>query len=167
MAIDGCVFTFQQLAQEVLPNDMKRMRAAIAAPMRMELVTGGRRAVLNHFGRPKDFSGCYVLVEKGQPFYVGISRKVVSRLTQHVKGKTHSDASLAYAMACHCCEHSMRRAKAMADKVFLAAFEQERTRIRNMDVAVIEIDNPVELYLFEVYAALELRTATHNTFRTH
>ena len=31
----------------------------------------------------------------------------------------------------------------------------------------IEIDNPVELYLFEVYAALELRTALHNTFRTH
>ena len=55
----------------------------------------------------------------------------------------------------------------MADEAFLAAFEQERARIRNMDVAAIEIENPVELYLFEVYAALELRTALHNTFRTH
>jgi hypothetical protein len=34
-------------------------------------------------------------------------------------------------------------------------------------VAAIEIENPVELHLFEVYAALELRTALHNTFRTH
>lgn len=66
-----------------------------------------------------------------------------------------------------CCEHSMRRAEAMANKKFRAAFEQERARIRNTDVAVIEIENPVELYLFEVYAALELRTAVHNTFRTH
>ena len=167
MSIDDCPHTFKQLAEEVLPDDMRRMRAAIAAPMKMELVAGGRRAVLEHFGRVSDFSGCYVLVEKSVPFYVGISRKVVSRLTQHIKGKTHSDASLAYAMACRCCEHSMRRAKAMADEAFLAAFEQERARIRNMDVAAIEIENPVELYLFEVYAALELRTALHNTFRTH
>ena len=108
-----------------------------------------------------------MLVEKGDPFYVGISRKVASRLSQHVKGKTHFDASLAYAMACRCCEHSMRRAQAMADEKFLAAFEQERARIRAMDVAVVSIENPVELYLFEVYAALELRTALHNTFRTH
>ena len=41
------------------------------------------------------------------------------------------------------------------------------TRIRGMDVAVIEIENPAELYLFEVYAAMELRSAMHNTFRTH
>ena len=94
MAIDGCPHTFKHLAEEVLPKDMERMRAAIVSPMKMELVAGGRRAVLRHFGRTSDFSGCYVLVEKSIPFYVGISRKVVSRLTQHVKGKTHFDASL-------------------------------------------------------------------------
>lgn len=61
----------------------------------------------------------------------------------------------------------MAPAEAMANKRFRAAFEQERGGIRAMDVAVVEIENPVELYLFEVYAALELRTALHNTFRTH
>jgi hypothetical protein len=55
----------------------------------------------------------------------------------------------------------------MRHEAFLAAFEQEKSRIRAMDVAVVPVENPVELYLFEVYAALELRTALHNTFRTH
>jgi hypothetical protein len=76
----------------------------------MSLLTAPKRQVLARFGRTADCSGCYVLLEKGDPFYVGISRKVASRLSQHVKGKTHFDASLAYAMACRCCEHSMRRA---------------------------------------------------------
>ena len=167
MAIDGCPHTFQELATGVLPQYMEQMRAALAAPVPMELLTGGKREMLRRLGRANDFSGCYVLIENGEPFYVGISRKVVSRLTQHVKGNTHFDASLAYAMACRSCEHSMRRAEAMADQEFRAAFEQERARIRNMNVAVIEIQNAVELYLFEVYAALELRTALHNSFRTH
>jgi hypothetical protein len=34
-------------------------------------------------------------------------------------------------------------------------------------VATIPIENPVELYLFEVYAALALGTSRWNTFRTH
>ena len=95
MAIDGCPFTFKQLAEQVLPKDMERMRAAIAAPMKMELVAGGRRPVLTHFGRTTDFSGCYVLVARGEPFYVGISRKVVSRLTQHIKGMSRTPFTLA------------------------------------------------------------------------
>ena len=60
------------------------------------------------------------------------------------------------------CSHGYRW-----EEVFRLSEEEERARIRNMDVAVIEIENPVELYLFEVYAALELRTALHNSFRTH
>lgn len=55
----------------------------------------------------------------------------------------------------------------MSDAKFRRAFEREQARIRAMDVAVVPIENPVELYLFEVYAALELRTPLHNTFRTH
>jgi hypothetical protein len=34
-------------------------------------------------------------------------------------------------------------------------------------VAVIEIENPVELYLFEIYYAMELDTVKWNTIRTH
>jgi hypothetical protein len=143
------------------------MRAALDAPVPMQMFAAGKANVLRHMGRTNDFSGCYCLVERGDPFYVGISRNVAGRLNQHFRGKTHFDASLAYAMACRCHPHEVSRADAMLLSAFRDAFDQEQTRIRAIDVAVIEIENPVELYLFEVYAALELRTALHNTFRTH
>jgi hypothetical protein len=81
---------------------MERMRAALDAPLTMELFRGGRAKALRHMGRKNDFSGCYCLIEPWEPFYVGISRNVAARLNQHYRGKTHFDASLAYAMACRC-----------------------------------------------------------------
>lgn len=128
---------------------------------------GGVRTVGRKIGHPQDFSGCYVLMEGGTAFYVGISRAVIARLIQHVRGRTHFDASLAYRMACRCRPHTMRRKAAMLDPEFGPASQREQERIAAMDVAVIEITDPVELYLFEVYCALELRTVMRNTFRTH
>jgi hypothetical protein len=167
VAIDNCPHTFHELATQVLPKYMQQMRAALAAPIRMQLFAEGKATAWRQMGRTTDFSGCYCLIESSEPFYVGISRKVAARLNQHFRGKTHFDASLAYAMACRCHPHDLNRGEAMLIPGFLNAFNQEQARIRAMDVAVIEIENPVELYLFEVYAALELRTALHNTFRTH
>jgi hypothetical protein len=68
VAIDACPYNFKELSEEVLPKDMERMRAALAAPLQMNLVLNrGRREVLRHFDRTSDFSGCYVLVEKDEP----------------------------------------------------------------------------------------------------
>ena len=36
-----------------------------------------------------------------------------------------------------------------------------------MSVQVIEIDDPVDRSLFEIYAAVSLGTLTHNSFETH
>ena len=36
-----------------------------------------------------------------------------------------------------------------------------------MSVAFIEIENPLELYVFEAFAAMTLGTHEWNTFRTH
>jgi hypothetical protein len=55
----------------------------------------------------------------------------------------------------------------MANETFIALFRHEQERIRAMDAATIEVENDLELYLFEAYCALELRTVEHNTFRTH
>jgi hypothetical protein len=63
--------------------------------------------------------------------------------------------------------HEMKRDQAMKDDPFRAVFFAVRSRLRQMTVAFIEIDNDLELYLFEVYAAMTLDTATWNTFRTH
>jgi hypothetical protein len=108
-----------------------------------------------------------VLVREGKAFYVGISRTVVQRLRQHVRGKTHNDASLAYQMATEKTGHKMKRADAMQDAAFRAAFDEAKALLRGCSVAFVEIDNPLELYLFEAYCAMKLDTCEWNTFRTH
>jgi len=102
MAIDACTSTFAGMAATVLPGDMARLRAALAAPLPMSSFCKqghGAKSILAGLGRSSDFSGCYALLHEGKPFYVGISRTVVQRLRQHVTGNTHFDASLAYLMA--------------------------------------------------------------------
>ncbi len=170
MPIDACTNTFSELAAIVLPGDMARLRAAMLTPHPMADFCRaglGVRSILLKLGRNKDFSGCYVLLEDGRPFYVGISRSVVHRLRQHGMSNTHFGASLAYRMATAKTGHEMKRADAMKDSAFREAFVEARTLLRGSSVSFIEIDNPLELYLFEAYCAMELQTGEWNTFKTH
>lgn len=170
MPVDGCGSTFSEMAAKVLPDDMTRLRAAMATPCPMtEFCTPGMgvKSILSKLGRSKDFSGCYVLLDDSRAFYVGISRSVVQRLRQQGMGSTHFDASLAYSMASAKTGHEMTREKAMKNSIFMEAFDAAKALIRNSSVAFIEIENPLELYLFEAYSAMELETGEWNTFRTH
>jgi hypothetical protein len=63
--------------------------------------------------------------------------------------------------------HTMKRADAMKDAAFMQAFNEAQALLRDCSVAFIEIDNSLELYLFEAYCAMELDTCEWNTFRTH
>ena len=170
MPIDSCGRTFQQMTDKFLPEYMTALRNSISNPSKMSLFCErgvGVKSILSTLGRSNDFSGCYVLLKDGQPFYVGISRTVVQRLQQHVKGNTHFDASLAYRMATNKFPHELTRNEAMADTEFREHFDIARTFLQNSSVAFIEIDNPLELYLFEAYCAMELDTCEWNTFKTH
>jgi hypothetical protein len=82
-------------------------------------------------------------------------------------GNAHFDASLAYRMATDKTGHEMNRSDAMKDPAFRTAFDQAKALLRDGDVAFIDIDNPLELYLFEAYCTMELNTCKWNTFRTH
>ena len=170
MPIDECTSTFAELAATVLPSYMAAMRTALDHPHRLtDFCTPGVgvKSILRNLGRSLDFSGCYVLVHDGKPFYVGISRSVIGRLRQHGTGTTHFDASLAYRMANEKVSHDTTRAAAMQDPSFRAAFNEAQTLLRGCTVAFVEIPNPLELYLFEAYCAMELDTSEWNTFRTH
>ena len=121
------------MAAIILPGDMAKLRAALAAPLPMFSFCKqgfGVRSILSGLRRSSDFSGCYVLLREGKPFYVGISRTVVQRLRQHVTGNTHFDASLAYQMATEKTGHKMKRADAMQDTAFRTAFEQAKALLR-------------------------------------
>jgi hypothetical protein len=70
-------------------------------------------------------------------------------------------------MACEKVDHDMTRGEAMKDAAVREAFNDAQQLLRGSCVAFIEITNPLELYLFEAYCAMELDTAEWNTFRTH
>lgn len=131
----------------------------------------GVKGLLQEFDLPQDFSGCYVLIENGTPIYVGISRTVLARLRQHVCGRTHFDASLAFRIAMK--RHpdqtisNLTRSEAMDDLLFGTSFSDAQSYLRSLMVAAVEIENPLELYVFEPYCAIELDTHQWNSFQTH
>jgi predicted GIY-YIG superfamily endonuclease len=170
MAIDSCSHSFEALAASILPAHMARLREALASPLPAASFVGGRtasRQVLARAGKSADFPGCYVFIDQDKPVYVGISRGVIARLVQHLNADSHFSASLVYRMACEDFPHRMKRNEAMEHEEFLRSFSVAQSRLRDMSVAFIEIGNDLELYLFEVMAAMELDTASWNTFRTH
>lgn len=127
----------------------------------------GAKTLLRQYGYDSDFSGCYVLIDRKRPVYTGIARGVFRRLSQHVKGGTHYDASLAYRMAKSRCHRQMTRSSHMSDQDFRILFDEAKARIATMKVAYIEITNPLELYVFEAFCAMALDTHPLNTFHTH
>jgi predicted GIY-YIG superfamily endonuclease len=170
LPIDKCERTFADLAAEVLPKYMDDIQAAMQniRPLSGFCTRGvGVKTIVKRLGKQDDFSGCYVLLHDDKPFYVGISRRVVARLRQHGSGTTHSDASLAYSMAREKVAHNVTRTAAMKNPLFKQAFEEAKQLLNSCTVAFVEIENPLELYLFEAYCAMSFDTCKWNTFRTH
>jgi predicted GIY-YIG superfamily endonuclease len=168
--IDKCMLSFSEFSSVSMPSIMGKLRHQMQQliPMSTFATPGdGKAAILSKLKMKLDFKGCYVLIDKDRPIYVGISQSVIQRLQQHVKGKTHYNASLAYRMAMEKVPHETTREEAMQNGAFTAAFVQSKEYIRGLYVAFIEIKNAVELYLFELYCSLELDTDKWNTFETH
>lgn len=170
MSIDNCTHSFENLADSVLPDHFKKLEAAIQSPIAAETLVGFKsvnKELLSHLKLESDFPGCYIFIEGEKPFYVGISRGVINRIVQHLNSDTHYSASLVYRMASKDYQPKMTRGKAMKDELFYSTFLSAQKRLRQMKIAFVEIDNDLELYLFEVFAAIKLGTDEWNTFRTH
>lgn len=173
MPIDGCHRTFEELAHEVLPAYMSRLRERLAQPLAMaDFGPGvGPGTIRRRLELETDPAGCYVLLDQGKPVYVGISRHVLARLNDHVKGDDHLTATLVYRIAVARHPHDLTAALAMKDLVFRERFEESRAYVRSLHAAFVEIANPLELYLFEPYCAMQLDTGFEaggwNTFETH
>ncbi len=170
MGIDGCNHSFNALSRTVLPKHMMRLRHALDRPVPASQFIrpgAGVKGIAKSLGMPSDFRGCYVFLETGRPFYVGISKKVIERIRQHLRGRSHFEATLAYRMAKRDALGKRTRAENMDSPTFMRRFALKRQRLAQADVAFVEVQNPLELYLLEVYAAMELRTDRWNTFDTH
>jgi hypothetical protein len=117
--------------------------------------------------------GVYVFYEGGKPIYVGRSRRMRARLREH--GQPSSDRNSATFALMIAQEEaagrgtdckSVKKADLVQDARFKPLFAAAKERVARMKVQVVEIEDPVEQTLFEVYAALALGTP-YNDFKTH
>jgi hypothetical protein len=175
MPIDDCMHRFLDLAKRVLPSYMTLLRKQMKKPVNASLFAEagkGPRTIARELSLPGDFAGCYVFLDRSEPIYVGISRKVLARVRQHLLGKSHFDASLAYRMATRQFRRKnaisrLQRGQAMQNSGFKRVFDDCKSELRGLQVAYIPIKNDLELYLFEAFCAMEFDTCKWNTFRTH
>jgi hypothetical protein len=116
--------------------------------------------------------GIYVFYENGKPLYVGRSNKLRQRILEH--GRKSSDqysASFAFRLAKEEAERGGvelkgTRADWEKNERFARLFGEARERVAKMAVRVVEVSDPVEQTMFEVYSALRLGSP-YNDFDTH
>lgn len=168
--IDDCEKSFSILATNILPQHFARLKENMKSPFPASWIRErgvGQATLLQRLGKKKDFSGCYVFIEQEKPLYVGISRGVIGRLFQHLTSNNHFSGTFAYYMAKRQNDPGGTREQNMKNAAFRALFNNSQRRLEQCSIATVEIDNAIELHLFEVYAAMEFGTGEFNTFRTH
>ena len=118
--------------------------------------------------------GIYVFYDEVDvPIYVGRSNRLRSRLLEHGRQSSlHNSATFAFILAMEDCTTQKyvfpTKQRGLLQKVpeFRERFVDAKKRVSSMRVRVIEITDPVEQTIFEVYAALALGTR-HNSFENH
>ncbi len=119
--------------------------------------------------------GVYLFSENERHLYVGRSNGLKARYGRHCNpGATHRMAAFAFRLAREetgrikasykADEHS--RNGLMRDPIFKAAFDQAKSRIRNMQYRFVEETNQTRQALLEIYCAVVLKTP-YNDFETH
>lgn len=164
--MDKINFTFQELADKELPRLLTVLTDSKVYSISDLLSRGsGIVAALKTIGKTEDFAGLYIFIDPSLPrseqvIYTGISRFVVQRLNQHIKVGNHNSASFAYKIAHKKTAHTGKRTELSALHI-----QTEQTYLKGLQVKFIEIQNPLERYIFEIYVAMHFDTA-FNTFET-
>lgn len=111
----------------------------------------------------KGRSGIYILYESGDPVYVGRTRNLQNRFRAHTT-RSHNSASFA-----------LKRTRAKHPEIAKATYSSQNSRqaivehpeygqtfvgeinaIRSMNFRFLEVPDPIEQYLLELYATIEL-----------
>lgn len=126
------------------------------------------------FPRDVPQAGIYLLSEGSDHLYVGRTKRVCKRLSNHCRSSaTHKMAAFAFRLARESTGNLKAsykpkgsRAHLMTDPEFVSAFEAAKARIRAMDVRFVAEPNPINQTILEVYVAVALQTP-YNDFATH
>jgi predicted GIY-YIG superfamily endonuclease len=156
MALHNCDHTFEQLALDVLPAFFSVLCQSLQQPLALRVFDDTPGLIPAH-------SGCYVIAQQGTPLYVGIAKNMRRRIQDHLSGDP-SRANLAVRMAAKHLAVGLSAIKKHAQ--FDPAFASAKQRLLDCEVAWVSISNPLEMYIFEPYCAMQLDTYDYNFFDT-
>ena len=115
----------------------------------------------------------YVFYENDDPLYVGRSNRLRLRLQEHGRPSSERNtATFAFLLAAEevgkrgLIFQSMQKTAWKNVPEFRELFRRAKDRVSKMKVRVVEVTDPVDQTVFEVYAALALGTP-YNDFETH
>ena len=127
---------------------------------------------LQHHNHVLPNAGIYVLYENDAAQYVGRTERMKKRLKEHgAPYSNHNSASFAFLVAkeqAHASgvDCSRKRGVLQGCPLFVPHFMAAKAKVAAMAFRFVKIGDPIEQTLFEVYAAVELKTR-HNSFKPH
>lgn len=119
-------------------------------------------------------AGIYLFSEGDKPLYVGRTNSLRQRLQQHCRpGSGHNSAPFAFRLAREARNviKATYKAEGSRDQLvkeaeFATAFTAAKTRLRDMNIRVVEESDPLRQALLEMYVAVALE-APYNDFDNH
>jgi hypothetical protein len=118
--------------------------------------------------------GIYLFSENEKHLYVGRSNNIRGRIGRHYRpGSTHRMAAFAFHIAREMTgnlkaayKKEGSRKALIGDSAFLNAFSVAKERIGMMELRFVEVIDPNQQAIFEVYVSIALKTP-YNDFDTH
>lgn len=124
----------------------------------------------NEFSPVPKVPAIYLLSEDGIPAYAGRTRNLRKRLGEHMRPSSgRYQATFAFRLAKRkwwLTSNSLTDAELEEHPSFRKDFRKAKDRVSRMAYQYVEISDPIEQALLEVYVAESLATE-HNSFRTH
>ncbi len=156
MSLHGCEHSFEELALDVFPVHFASLINSLRRPLSL-------RIFLDNSVLIPTLPGCYVISQQETPIYVGIAKNMRRRIQDHLSGDP-SRANLAVRMAAK--EVGVKLLAIKKHPQFVPTFESAKNNLLNCGVSWVDIENPLEMYIFEAYCAMKLNTCEYNFFDT-
>ncbi len=115
--------------------------------------------------------GVYAFYENGEAIYVGRSNRMRRRIREHgADSSRHGSATFAFKLLLEAIgepgSHRSSAPREELEDLHHEEYAEQRRRIRDMTVRVVEIQDQRVQTIFETYAILALDTTRYNTFHT-
>ena len=164
------VVSFDDVVKK-MPEYLKELKAC-------EPFTPDERGNLRRNGEPlPKTKGVYCFYKGDKPLYIGRTDNIRNRVLAHRQaGSGQNQAAFAFNIAKEEFEKdhprndadSLTRDELAQDSDFAPLFTKAKACVREMSVRFVEIEDPIEQTIFEVYAHMELATPPRfNSFENH